>query len=122
METRILLPEEWGLVAPIVTGEFENAMPQTPQQATFLAAMDGERLAGFIHIETLFNLNSIYVLPGYRRTRLPWQMMSDIDARLTRMKGFSAIAFPDARSHIKMYRRFGGRELDASLGVWRKDY
>jgi len=122
METIILPVDRWPLVAPIVQGEFGNAMPTTPAQSTFLAAVDGNKLAGFIHVETLLNLNSIYVAPEYRRTRLPWQLMVEVDSLLAAMKGFSAIAFPDEPSHIKMYQRFGGRDLKVPLGVWRKDY
>lgn len=118
----ILPVEKWPLVAPTVREEFGNSMPVTSLQSTFLAALEGDKLAGFIHVESLLNLNSIYVAPEHRRTRLPWRLITECDARLAQMRGFSAIAFPDYESHTKMYERFGGRKLDTPFGVWRKDY
>jgi hypothetical protein len=126
METLILPFEQWPLVEPVVRGEFRNAMPQTPHQASFLTALDGDRLAGFVHVETVFNLNSVYVAPEYRgagrRSGLLWQLITETDALLTsKCQGFSAIAMPEARSHMKMYKLFGGRSLGLHE-VWRKDF
>lgn len=121
-ESKILTPDEWPLVAPIVTGEFGNSMPIDTRQSTFDAVMHGERLAGFIHMEMLFHYNSFWVAPEYRgNLRVPLMLMHSAESRLSQLEGFSAIAMPDAPSQVKMYKRFGGRPLGLKE-VWRKDY
>lgn len=62
--------EDWPLVEPFVTGEFGNAMPDNPNRATFVAAIDGDVLAGFLHVETLFHFNCVKVLPEYENQGL----------------------------------------------------
>ncbi|HKS27832.1 MAG TPA: hypothetical protein VJS44_08435 [Pyrinomonadaceae bacterium] len=121
-ESKILTLDEWDLVAPIVRGVFRNAMPTTEAQAVFPAVMHGENLAGFIHLEALFHYNSIWVAPEHRNNpRVAMRLMLDAHERLSQLHGFSAIAMPEAESHIKMYKRFGGRSLGVHE-VWRRDY
>lgn len=118
MERRILLPEEWDKVAPIVTGEFNNAMPQTPAQGGFLAALDGERLAGFVHIESLFHLVSTYVFPDYRRTGLGWDLLMEAAARTP--PGFS-VALLTTRTRTKMAKVVGAHRV-GNFNFYRRDF
>jgi hypothetical protein len=122
MRTTILPPAQWDEVAPFVTGVFHNEMPETEKQAIFLAAFDDDRnLRGFVHLEVLLLVNSIYVTPEERGTRTVWQLMSAVDQLLKAMPGYSAIAFPASASHRKLYQRLGAREL-GWREIWRKDY
>lgn len=118
MERRILTPEEWNQVAPIVTGEFNNAMPKTSAQGGFLAALDGERLAGFVHIEHLFHLVSTYVAPEYRRTGLGWELLMDAAARTP--PGFS-VALLTKRVRNKMAAVVGAYKV-GNFNFYRRDF
>jgi hypothetical protein len=121
-EVGILPPTEWHHVAPIVRAVFHNAMPQTEKQAIFLTAFNDEgKMRGFVHLEVLLHVNSLYVAPEERNTRMVWQLMAATDELLRGMPGYSAIAFPASDSHRKLYQRLGAREL-GMREVWRKDY
>lgn len=114
---RILLPEEWGTVYDIVTEDFRNAMPDRPDQATFLAETDGERLRGFVHIESLLHFNCVWVAEEERGTDLAVDLMRDAASRIP--KGFSAVWLTD-RSVGAIARRLGAREV-GTYRVYRKD-
>lgn len=123
-ETKILTPEEWPLVAPVLRGEFACAMPKSPAQASFLAAFDGSELAAFVHVETLFHMNALYVAErhrgaGLKGSRLAMRLAAEADALVP--AGFSAVVLSDRPSLARLMRRLGGRELTASSMV-RKDY
>jgi hypothetical protein len=120
--TEILSPDQWHQVAPIVKEVFHNAMPETEKQAIFLAAYDDQgKLRGFVHLEVLLNVNSLWVAPEERGTRTVWQLMRATDELMRGMPGYSAIAFPSRDSHRKLYQRLGARPL-GTLETWRKDY
>src|SRR5262245_59930866 len=122
MSAEILAPEEWGLVEPIVTGVHGNAMPVTPKQAVFVTLRDGDRLRGFTHVEVVLHVASMYVAPEDRGGRTVWHLIQATDALMqAAMPGFSAIVFPEAESHGKLYQRMGGRNL-GEVTLWRKDY
>ncbi len=117
IERTILLPEEWGLVAPIVAAEFGNAMLATPAQATFPAFMDGDRLAGFVHVETLFHFNCVYLAPEYRRPGLALELMRYAIERIP--AGFSGVWLTDRRVGA-IAKNFGARSI-GEWTVYRKD-
>lgn len=119
IETIILPEERWPLVEPVVRGECHNGMPVTAAASTFLTALDGERLAGFIHLEQLFHYNILWVAPDYRRTRLAYRLMREVDSLIP--AGFSTVSFVDKLSVSRMLRRLGGRSL-GQCEVLRKDY
>lgn len=119
----ITLPfESWGLVEPFVRGTFRDGMPTNPDQTTFLTAIDKERLAGFVHIETLFHVNSIYVAEEYRNTGLVWELMRETDAIFREQcQGYSACVLTDEPAVARYLKRMGATDR----GVWRylrKDY
>jgi hypothetical protein len=66
LRIRLLSVDEWPLVEPVVRAVFNDAMPETPAQAGFLAALDGDNLAAFLQVETLFRFFNLYVAPEYR--------------------------------------------------------
>src|SRR5580765_465721 len=120
MNTVILPPSEWDKVAPIVRTVFHNEMPETPAQAIFLATFnDAGELRGFVHLEVLLLVNSIYVAPEERGTRMVWRLMKAINELLGKMPGFSALIIPNRDSHRPLYKRLGAREL-GMREVWRK--
>lgn len=115
---RLLLPEEWDIVAPHVAGEFRNSMPATPEQGSFLAEMDGDRLAGFVHVETLFHFAGTWVAPEYRRSRLGLSLL--LDAALRIPEGFSGVLMTERRNAMRTARLFGAREV-GQFHVYRRD-
>lgn len=117
MKTLILPVERWPLVEPIVTGEFGNGMPATPGQATFLAAMEGEKLAGFIHVEHLFHFNCVYAAREYRSRGLALQLIKEAASLIP--PGFSAVWLSD-RNTARMAAALGAREV-GQYRVYRKD-
>lgn len=119
IKTSILPVESWPLVEPIMRGEFGNGMPATPAQAIFLAAMEGERLAGFIHVEHLIHFSCVYVAPEHRTSNLGLRLMKEADSLVP--VGSSAIVLADTDHLTKMLLALGGRELKASK-IFRKDY
>lgn len=112
MKTIILPPDQWPLVAPIVTSEFHNAMPQTPEQTTFLTALDGAKLAGFIHVEHLFHFNCVYAAPEYRGSGLALDLIKEAAGLVP--AGFSAVWLTD-RKATAIANELGARDM----GVWR---
>lgn len=121
IEAEILPVDQWHLVAPIVTGEFNNAMPDTPRQAIFLALREGDRLLGFTQMEVLLNVNSMWVTPELRHGRTVWQLMRASDDLLRSMPGFSAVVFSHGDRQGNLLSRLGGRHLGVAE-IWRKDY
>ena len=122
MNTVILPPDQWDVVAPLVTGVFHNEMPETEKQAIFLAAFDeAQQLRAFAHLEVLLHVSSIWVRPEERGTRTAWRLMKAMDELLAGMPGFSAIAIPNRDSHRALYQRLRARPL-GQVEVWRKDY
>lgn len=115
---RILEPSEWPLVAPVVTGEFRNSMPVRGDQSSFLAAFDGESLAGFVHVETLFHINCVFVKPCYRRAGLGLALLAAAAGRVP--QGFSAIAIAP-RSPELLARFLGARPLGRQQ-IFRRDF
>ena len=93
-------------------------MPVKPEQSTFLTALDGEKLAGFVHVEDLLHVNCVYVAPEYRSTRLSWDLMRET-ARLI-PHGFSALVLAEPTTHTKLLERMGMRLL-GNFNVWRGD-
>lgn len=119
MELRILKPDEWSLVEPVVRGVFGDEMPATPRASAFLAALDGGKLAGFVHIETLLRIFHLYTAPGYRGAevarRLADEAARDIPA------GFSACVLTDERALMRWALRQGARDVGA-VHFLRKDF
>lgn len=115
----IILPfEQWSLVEPIYTGpEFQNAMPATPEQATFPVLMDGDKLAAFLLVEHLYHFNSVKVMPEYRGQGFAQQLIREAVARIP--AGHSAIWITDSQ-HPLAAKRVGARDLGLCQ-VYRKD-
>lgn len=113
VEIRILTPDEWPLVEPIVTSVFQDALPHSSAQSSFVAGLDGARLAGFVQIEQLFHANCLYVAPEYRRGRVAWQMMKEV-ARLI-PSGHSVIVLTDEPGVQRLVEKLGMRDA----GEWR---
>lgn len=121
MKTRILTPEEWPLIAPLLGGTFRDAMPTDPNQSAFHAAFDGERLAAFLNIETVYHFNDLYVAPAYRQTSIAWRLMKEADSLLQQVPGSSAIVLTDEPRVARLTIRLGATDR----GLWRmyrKDY
>lgn len=120
IETLALPQEYWGLLEAVVRGTFRDEMPTDPRQSTFRASFDGKRLAGFVHIESLYHVNLIYAAPEYRHTGLVWKMMEDVDRILTGT-GHSGIVLTDEPGVARYLKKLGATDR----GVWRylrKDY
>lgn len=116
-ETLILPFDEWDRVRPIVEGVFENKMPETPERATFVAAMEGETLAGFLHIESLYHFNCVYVTPEHERSGLSKQLIARASTCIP--EGRSAIWLTD-RNVDHLAAAVGARYV-GTYRVYRKD-
>lgn len=119
LKTIVLPYEQWDRVAPLVTGMFGNAMPQNPQSDTFIARMDGDRLAAFLHVEMLYHFNSLFVDPEYRNQGIAPQLFIDSLSGIT--PGFSAIVMADRREWQYWARAVGARDLGLCR-ILRKDH
>ncbi len=118
MRTIVLPFENWPLIAPVYTGpEFENALPVTPEQATFPALMEGDNVAAFMLVEQLYHFNAVYVYPEYRGQGLAQRLIRDAVASIP--PGHSAIWMTDI-SHPLAAKRLGARDLGLCQ-VYRKD-
>jgi ribosomal protein S18 acetylase RimI-like enzyme len=120
MERRILTPEEWKMVAPVVTRTFGNSMPKTPAQGNFLAAMDGRALAGFVQFETLFHFNCVWVAEEYRKVGAGVALSLMADAANRVPAGYSAILLDDGKAG-RVAEALGGRKV-GEYTVIRRDY
>lgn len=119
LEAVILPPEQWWQIEPIVRGEFGDALPRVTDQATFLAAMDGEKVAGFFHVESLLHFNSLYVAREYRGNGVAHALVTEAVSRIP--EGFSAVWLrPINEKGGRTARHFGGRKLGI-FEVYRKD-
>lgn len=116
---RILDPAEWPLVAPLVRGLFRNSMPETPAQGSFLAALDGYCLVGFVHVEQLFHFNCVYVAPPRRGTDLALRLMSDAASRVP--AGHSAFLLSDRPAIGRLAEALGASDR-GTWRYWRKDF
>lgn len=118
-ESRILQPEEWETVGPIVRAELGHPMP-SPLQSTFPCLFDGDNVAGFVWVEHLYHFNSVYVMPEYRHQGLARRLLFEAAAKIP--KGHAAICLPDPKQEhlIHLAERMGARRL-LSRVVLRKD-
>jgi ribosomal protein S18 acetylase RimI-like enzyme len=119
MELRILNPDEWPLVEPTLRNVFRDGMPVTPRQATFLAALERGRLAGFIQVEQLLRIFHLYVAPGFRGAEVA-RLLADEAARDI-PAGFSACVLTNERALIRWALRHGARDVGA-VHFLRKDF
>lgn len=98
---------------------FQDSMPTDPEQGGFLALMDQEKIAAFLHIETLFHFNSIYVESAYRHQNAARTLLREAANRIP--AGNSAIWLMNpAERGDALARALGGREL-GTYTVFRKD-
>lgn len=118
METIVLPFENWSAVESIVREEFCNGMPQRRESDTFIARFDGDKLAGFVHVEHLYHFNSLYVAPEYRGQGIAAGMF--LDALGCVPPGFSAVALIPENKRSTWARYVNARDLGL-LHVWRKD-
>jgi GNAT superfamily N-acetyltransferase len=118
MKTIVLPFEDWSMIAPIYEGpEFQNSLPVTPEQATFPALMDGDKLAAFMLVEQLYHFNAIYVMPEYRGQSLAQRLIRAAVRSIP--PGHSAIWMTDSK-HPLAAKRLGARDLGLCQ-VYRKD-
>jgi GNAT superfamily N-acetyltransferase len=113
----IVLPfAQWPLVAPVV-GEFGNGMPDHPGRATFITALAHERLAGFVHVETVYHFNCVYVAPEFENTGLTMRLIKDAVSCIP--EGFSGIWLTD-RNVDRLAAQIGARNI-GTYRAYRKD-
>lgn len=119
----IVLPfEQWGIIEPIVTGEFGNKMPEHPNRASFITQFADGELAGFVHVETLYHFNCIYLAPRFRESRFgaadfARRLMSEAVEKIP--EGFSGLWLAD-RKVDRIAESLGARRL-GDYTVYRKD-
>lgn len=92
-------------------------MPIRPDQASFLAEVDGDTLRGFVHVENLLHFNCVWVADGERKSSLAFDLIRDAVSRIP--KGFSGVWMMD-RNMGAVARRLGAREV-GTYRIYRKD-
>lgn len=115
IQTIMLPPERWPLLEPIVS-QFGNRMP-TPADSGFLTALDGEKVAGFIHVESLYHFVSEFITPGYENSGLSKRLIQDAASCIP--IGRSAIWLTD-RNVDRLAARLDWRHV-GNYRVYRKD-
>lgn len=119
METRILSFDEWSLVEPVVRGVFNDEMPVTPAQSTFIVALKGGRLAGFVQVEQLLRIFHLYTAPGFRGAQVA-RLLADEAARDI-PAGFPACVLTDEKALVRWALRDGARDVGL-VHFLRKDF
>lgn len=115
IETIMLPPDHWSRLEPVVR-QFGNTMP-SPQDSGFLTALDGEKVAGFIHVESLYHFVCEYIAPGYEGSGLSRRLIQDAASCIP--VGRSGIWLTDRKvDHIAA--RVGARHV-GNYRVYRKD-
>lgn len=118
-QIRLLGPEEWPLVEPVVRDVFRDALPATPAQGGFLAAFDGSALAGQVQFETLFRIFNLHVAESYRGRGVA-RLLGEAAARMV-PADFSACVLTDEPALVRWAKRYGGRDV-GRLHFLRRDY
>lgn len=113
----IVALSDWPLIAPVMSEEFRNAMPESPEQSTFQGVYDGEKLVGWLHVEHLYHFNCAYLDVGYRQSGLGLRLIQEAASRIP--VGESAIWITDRKVNA-IARRLKWRYL-GDYRVYRKD-
>lgn len=120
--SEILPRERWGEIAPVFREQFNDAMPVTPEQATFPALFDSDgdagKLVGFFHVEHLFHFNSLYIVPQYRNQGLALRLATEAVSRIP--LGYSALWLNPGEHGRCFAERMGFRDL-GKFTAFRKD-
>ncbi len=122
MNEIILPPDRWPEIASVVESEFHNRMPVVGQ-SVFPALVDGDKLAGFVHIEHLYHFVSCYVVPEYRGQGVGPRLIESATDRVP--AGHSMIWLRPDLAHEKrlgelLAQRYGARD-QGLFQVFRKD-
>lgn len=116
LKTIMLPPAEWPRIEPIVR-EFGNCMP-TPDDSGFLTALDGDKVAGFIHVESLYHFVNVWVDPSYANSGLSRRLIQDAASCIP--IGRSGIWFTE-RNMDQVAAQVGARLVGSNYRVYRKD-
>lgn len=119
MHSIVLPPHQWGLVERTFVEEFDNKMPTNPDRATFITLMNSKDWAGFVHVETLYHFNVVYVKPEYGSDRQKLAMKLIHDAAQCIPAGYSGIWLTD-RKVDRIASLVGARHV-GDYRVYRKD-
>lgn len=92
-------------------------MPDHPGRASFITALSQKQLAGFVHVESLFHFNCVYVTPEHEHTGLTMRLIRDATACIP--EGFSALWMTDRNVGL-IARTLGWRHV-GTFSVYRKD-
>jgi len=93
----IYLPfERWAEIAPQVNA-FGNVMPESDKRAGFLTMMNNDRVAGFVHVETLYHFAGVQVNAEYGANRAEMALELIRAASVSIPEGYSGIWLTDKR-------------------------
>src|SRR5262245_21028567 len=106
-----LPPDDWPLIAPIVSNTFGDGMPTDPQQTQFRVALDEQNsIRAFLRMERLYHMVNVYVSPfeRHRSASLAREMITDADRCIP--TGFSAI-WITRKPYDRLAQQIGARDL-----------
>ena len=84
IEIRVLEPHEWHLVEKDYVRQFENVMPNNPQQSVFFGVFENDKLIGFAHLEQVFHLNAVYMMDKHQTTTILHSLFATIENTMPR--------------------------------------
>lgn len=108
----------WPEVEAIEREDFNDAMPTSLRQSSFLAAMDGDTIAAYLRAEHLYHGVHVWERPEYRnRAGLARQLMAEFARNIP--GGFSGVWLTRKR-YPHLAKILTAREL-GQFWVYRRD-
>lgn len=116
LKIRPLRVHEWAHIADRYKTVFENGIPD-PRTSVFFGVFIGEKIVGFLHLETVVHLNCVYLDPEYRNQHFADALFDMVNSETD--PNVPMIALPDKNWRTTL-RQFGFRLL-GKMDVWRRD-
>lgn len=115
MRIETLQLDQWAPVIPVLVDELHLPVPH-PIESSIVGAYDGEKLAGFVEVDTPVHFGPLYVYPEYRGRGVHLDLIRYVESRMPEGRN-GYIITKDPRIEM-ICRRRGLRPIEGSLW-WR---